>query len=90
MAKIRCPRCGSVDIEETETSSPPFRSFNCKGECYKKYMKEHKTLRNPLSIYFNYETDDDTYSWPAIGCSYVCYADELDDVLNYKKSPRIE
>ena len=72
---MECPRCGSRSIKPV--SGSPVEN-PCEFECYGGCFKDHPNQPEDFGyIYFQYDTDDDTYCWPAIGVLYKCSGDEL-------------
>ncbi len=75
---IECPRCGENNTIEINPSKSSLKEYECVGKCAGDTL-DHR--------YFQYETMDDTYSWPAVGVMYKCHKDELLDVRKGKIRP---
>ena len=57
---IQCPRCGSENAERIDDKSVSLAEYDCKGKC-----SEGVLGAIPESTYFQYDTFDNCYSWPA-------------------------
>ena len=83
MSMPKCPRCGSEEITPDKTDG----CFNCNGKCLKNYPDQPKDYEH---VWFQYDDTDGTYAWPAIGISYSCHKDDVDDIVQGKMSPVLE
>lgn len=79
---VRCPRCDSADVQELNQSASSLKEYQCNGECADCTDAETHDRR-----YFQYETMDDTYSWPAVGVMYHAHADDTQRVREGKLRP---
>ena len=79
---VSCPRCNSTDVQELNLSESSLKEYQCNGECADCTDAETHDHR-----YFQYETMDYTYSWPAVGVMYHAHAADLQQVRDGKLRP---